>query len=145
MTELIKKYENIMELYKSGSFGTKHLSLNEVLERAGEPDLFDRMSCDEIEYLIDNSCGITKLLFIELKKKKIQSQNLETQTFDVLAVPYRRQFVVDPEKANEFNSKKTDYKKRKQMYDFVSKFDINNLDNPESVINKVKKIEPKKL
>ena len=70
MTELIKKYYSIMARYRKGEFGNNHLTVYDILEKAGELDLFDKMSQSEIQFLIDKSSGITKLMFIEIKKSK---------------------------------------------------------------------------
>ena len=70
MTKLLKKYNNIMKKYRSGEYGYTHLSMREILSKAGEPDLFDKMNLSEIQYLIDNSSGITKQLFSSIKSNR---------------------------------------------------------------------------
>ena len=99
MSELLKKYYHIMDLYKKGEFGTEHLSLAEILEKAGEPDLIDRMNQSEIQHLIDNSTGLKKHMFKE-------------QKFDVLAVPCNRAFVVAKEKSEAFKNSKSNLETR---------------------------------
>ena len=113
MTELIKQYYHIMDLYRKGEFGSEHITLYEILTKAGEPDLLDRMSLDELKYLCDNSKGMTKLLFNELILKK--------QKFKVLAVPYRKPFVVDREKVEEFKNVKPDLELRKRNELFLKR------------------------
>lgn len=76
MTELIKKYNDIMDMYRNGKFGENLLTMSDILEKAGEPDLFDRMNSNEIQYLLNSSSGMTRLLFNELKKKRITLQKL---------------------------------------------------------------------
>jgi len=113
MSELLKKYYNIMDMYKNGEFGTEHLSLAEILERAGEPDLINRMNQSEIQHLIDNSTGLMKHMFIELKSKIKETSGVnKEQKFDVLAVPCNRAFVVSKEKSEAFKNSKSNLETR---------------------------------
>jgi len=113
MTELLKKYYHIMDMYKKGEFGTEHLSLAEILEKAGEPDLIDRMNQSEIQHLIDNSTGLKKHMFIELKSKLKENSDVnKKQKFDVLAVPCNRAFVVAKEKTEAFKNSKPNLETR---------------------------------
>lgn len=70
MTKLLKRYNDIMKKYKSGEYGYTHLTMREILARANEPDLFDKMNLSEVQYLIDNSSGMTKQLFFSIKANK---------------------------------------------------------------------------
>lgn len=70
MSDLLKKYYEIMDDYKSGKYGEDDLYLDEVLEAAGEPDLFDRMSIDDIKTLRDSASGFAKMAFTEALKAK---------------------------------------------------------------------------
>ena len=70
----IKRYYNVMKRYRSGEFGKEALTLAQILELANENQLFDEMSVTEIEYLINNSTGITKMLFSNLKNKKLNKK-----------------------------------------------------------------------
>lgn len=72
MTEYLQKYNDIMEMYRHGEFGDTHLTMYEILHRAEEPDLFDKMSLGDLRYLIENTCGIHKQIFSHLKSKKEQ-------------------------------------------------------------------------
>ena len=72
MTEYLQKYNEIMETYHRGEFGETHLTMHEILHKAGEPDLFDKMSLDDLQYLIENTSGIHKQMFSYLKSKKEQ-------------------------------------------------------------------------
>lgn len=72
MTEYLQKYNEIMETYHRGEFGETHLTMHEILHKAGEPDLFDKMSLDDLQYLIENTSGIHKQMFNYLKSKKEQ-------------------------------------------------------------------------
>ena len=72
MLEYLQKYNDIMEMYRRGEFGDTHLTMHEILYRAKEPDLFDKMSLDDLQYLIENTYGIHKQMFSYLKSKKEQ-------------------------------------------------------------------------
>ena len=71
MTESLKKYYDIMEMYKCGKFGEDHLAMRDILSKAGEPDLFEKMTLAELQYLIDHSSGMTKQMFLLYKKSRI--------------------------------------------------------------------------
>ena len=72
MTEYLQKYNDIMKKYRRGEFGDTHLTMRDILYRAEEPDLFDKMSLDDLQYLIENTSGIHKQMFSYLKSKKEQ-------------------------------------------------------------------------
>ena len=72
MTEYLQKYNDIMEMYRHGEFGDTHLTMHEILHRAEESDLFDKMSLDDLQYLIEKTSGIHKQMFNYLKSKKEQ-------------------------------------------------------------------------
>lgn len=72
MTEYLQKYNEIMETYHRGEFGDTHLTMHEILHKAEEPDLFDKMSLDDLQYLIENTSGIYKQMFNYFKSKKEQ-------------------------------------------------------------------------
>jgi hypothetical protein len=72
MTEYLQKYNDIMKKYHCGEFGDTHLTMRDILYRAEEPDLFDKMSLDDLQYLIENTSGIHKQMFGYLKFKKEQ-------------------------------------------------------------------------
>ena len=46
MTEYLQKYNDIMKKYRRGEFGNTHLTMRDILYRAEEPDLFDKMSLE---------------------------------------------------------------------------------------------------
>lgn len=72
MSEYLQKYNDIMKMYYRGEFGDTHLTMCDILYRAEEPDLFDKMSLDDLQYLIKNTSGIHKQMFNYLKSKKEQ-------------------------------------------------------------------------
>ena len=70
VTKNIEKYNSIMFQYKNGKFGTQNLTLYEILSIANEKDLIKKMNLYELQYLVDNSSDITKMLFIEEIKNR---------------------------------------------------------------------------
>ena len=73
MQRTLEQYNEIMERYRNGAFGTGYLSLHEILTKAGEPDLLDRMSQEEIEELTKRSAGLTRYMFNMIKERKNES------------------------------------------------------------------------
>ena len=71
MEDHLARYHDIMRDYRSGRFGSEHLTLRNILEKAGEPDLLNKMTPDEIQSLLDSATGMTRLLFSQLKAKKL--------------------------------------------------------------------------
>lgn len=70
-SSLIVKYYEIMKNYRNGIYGNNHLTMHEILEKAGVPNLFAEMSIDDIDYLIKASTtGMTKMMFIAIKNQK---------------------------------------------------------------------------
>ncbi len=72
MTKFLKKYNEIMEMYKRGEFGQNHLAMSDILEKAGVPDLFNKMNLSELQYLIDYTSGMTKQMFCCVKIQREQ-------------------------------------------------------------------------
>lgn len=70
----LEKYYKIMEDYHQGKYGG-NLTMHEILEQAGEIDLFDKMSISEVQVLWNEASGITKMMFMNIIKKKMDSNN----------------------------------------------------------------------
>ena len=68
----VKKYYQIMKKYREGEFGIANLSVHEILEKSGNNNLFDLMSREEIDYLIENSKGFQRQFFVEIKNKSLK-------------------------------------------------------------------------
>lgn len=68
------KYREIIKKYQNGEYGCEHLSLYEILLRAGEPNLLRQMSLEELDELINNSFGMNKTLFISIKNELIDQE-----------------------------------------------------------------------
>lgn len=70
------KLKAIMWRYRAGEFGSEPLSMHDILQRAGEPDLFDKMSIKEVRNLQEKACGITKHFYdLILKHRELQGNN----------------------------------------------------------------------
>lgn len=88
---------------------------------------------DEIEFInvLEKKYHVPTFL-IKRRIKDIREINKvmkkdKKQKFDVLAVPYRREFIVAPEKAEEFKNQKPNIVKQEEMRIMVEKFEKNNL------------------
>ena len=81
---MITKLKEIIENYRNGEYGD-NLTLEQILECAKEKDLTKRMSIMELQYLIDNSTGITKMLFMKEKNDKSLEKEIN-KTFQKIKV-----------------------------------------------------------
>ncbi len=79
----LKKYYSIMNRYYKGEFGDKHLTIKEILVNANEENLFKEMSNSEIEYLINNSSGFMKLMFLDIQKRKLEEVKESIRSFSL--------------------------------------------------------------
>lgn len=68
--EKIKEYKEIMKRYRDGEFGKDNLSVFEILERTGKPNLLNDMSISELEELLNSSTGVIRELFLKLIQEK---------------------------------------------------------------------------
>ena len=62
-----------MEDYRKGCFGEKPLSMEQILDRAGHKDIFNRMDEEDILTLIRESTGMSKMAYsmaLEAKRNK---------------------------------------------------------------------------
>lgn len=58
MSENLVKYEKILEDYKNGIYGNEHLSIQTILRMANADNLLDKLTKEDLEYLIDNSSDV---------------------------------------------------------------------------------------
>ncbi len=83
MKKYLIKYNEILDMYQNGSFGSKHLSLDEILNEANEPNLISKMTVNEIFELENKSFGISKRMYSIIKQHKIEEikkmQDLEKE------------------------------------------------------------------
>lgn len=75
--------------------------------------------------------------------KAIESINEDKQTFDVMAVPCRRAFVVAPEKAEEFKKQTNSPEDRAFVRELAETFRKNNLVEERPVLKKTRKPDKK--
>lgn len=68
-TDNLTKYKEIMENYRNGEYGCEHLTLDEILSIAGEPDLLRQLNLEELDELINNTFGMHKEVFVMLKNE----------------------------------------------------------------------------
>lgn len=47
----LEKYKVLMEKYHRGDLGKENLTMSEILDKVGEPNLLDRMSVSDLQYL----------------------------------------------------------------------------------------------
>lgn len=65
----LQEYYEAMKRYRNGEFGSKYLSVDEILHRAGKPDFLKGLTATEVQHLIETSSGMTKSMFCELKQR----------------------------------------------------------------------------
>ena len=64
----VEIYRYVMDQYRSGSFGEEHLSLGQILNRAGVPNLLNEMTGEELDTLIAlTHSGMLKEILIAKK------------------------------------------------------------------------------
>lgn len=73
MTKYLRRYNEIMKLYRSGAFGQDHLTMHDILSQAGEDGLFDKMCLSEVNALLNSASGMSKHLFRMLLAKRERS------------------------------------------------------------------------
>ena len=76
MSKHLEKYYEIMDRYRNGDFGNQHLTLFDILTAADAPDLIDKMTSEDLQILINNSTGLTKLMyqnFLERRKSTAEA------------------------------------------------------------------------
>ena len=71
--DTLERYNEIMTNYRNGKYGVNSLSMYQILEKAGEPNLFEEMSISDLEILIKDSRGFTRQMLIEIRDSKSRS------------------------------------------------------------------------
>ena len=51
----LQRYIEMMNIYRNGKYGNKHLTLNQILKISGNDNLLNEMSIEELSYLKDKS------------------------------------------------------------------------------------------
>ena len=71
MSENLVKYEKILEDYCNGIYGNEHLSVQTILRMADADNLLDKLSIEDLEYLIDKTNDIKlRQLYLNLREKR---------------------------------------------------------------------------
>lgn len=71
MSEYLVKYEKILEDYRNGIYGNEHLSVQTILRMADADNLLDKLSIEDLEYLIDKTNDIKlRQLYLNLREKR---------------------------------------------------------------------------
>lgn len=71
----LQRYIEMINNYRSGMYGNKPLTLNQILKISGNDNLLYEMSIEELSYLRDKSFGMLKLVFHNLinQRNKVTS------------------------------------------------------------------------
>ena len=73
MSENLVKYEKILEDYRNGIYGNEHLSVQTILQMYNADNLLDKLTKEDLEYLLDKTSDIKlKQLYNNLLEKKIK-------------------------------------------------------------------------
>lgn len=73
MSEYLVKYEKILEDYRNGIYGNEHLSIQTILRMADADNLLDKLTKEDLEYLLKKSSDVKmKQLYNNLLEKKIK-------------------------------------------------------------------------
>ena len=67
----VQEYNEIMQRYWNGEFGDTNLTLAQIFTAAGEPNFWDKLTVEEVECLLNQSSGILRMFFAQLRDKKI--------------------------------------------------------------------------
>ncbi len=70
LSENVKQYYSILRRYRHGEFGEDYLTLYEILVKANDETLLERLTKEEVDYLIEHSSGFVRLMFSDLKEKR---------------------------------------------------------------------------
>ena len=62
----LQRYIEMINNYRIGMYGNKHLTLNQILKISGNDNLLYEMSIEELSYLKEKSFGMLKLVFQNL-------------------------------------------------------------------------------
>lgn len=71
MSEYLIRYEKILEDYRNGIYGNEHLSVQTILRMADADNLLDKLSIEDLEYLIDKTEDVKmRQLYLTLREKR---------------------------------------------------------------------------
>lgn len=71
MSEYLVKYEKILDDYRNGIYGNEHLSVQIILRMYDADNLLDKLTKEDLEYLLDKTSDIKlKQLYSGLLDKR---------------------------------------------------------------------------
>lgn len=75
MSEYLVRFEKIMEDYYNGIYGNEHLSVQTILRMADADNLLDKLSVEDLEYLIDKTSDVKmRQMYLNLREKRRNRQ-----------------------------------------------------------------------
>lgn len=75
MSEYLVRFEKIMEDYYDGIYGNEHLSVQTILRMADADNLLDKLSVEDLEYLIDKTSDVKmRQMYLNLREKRRNRQ-----------------------------------------------------------------------
>ena len=75
MSEYLVRFEKIMENYYNGIYGNEHLSVQTILRMADADNLLDKLSVEDLEYLIDKTSDVKmRQMYLNLMEKRRNRQ-----------------------------------------------------------------------
>ena len=75
MSEYLVSFEKIMEDYYNGIYGNEHLSVQTILRMADADNLLDKLSVEDLEYLIDKTSDVKmRQMYLNLREKRRNRQ-----------------------------------------------------------------------
>lgn len=75
MSEYLVRFEKVMEDYYNGIYGNEHLSVQTILRMADADNLLDKLSVEDLEYLIDKTSDVKmRQMYLNLREKRRNRQ-----------------------------------------------------------------------
>ena len=75
MSEYLVRFEKIMKDYYNGIYGNEHLSVQTILRMADADNLLDKLSVEDLEYLIDKTSDVKmRQMYLNLREKRRNRQ-----------------------------------------------------------------------
>ena len=75
MSEYLVKYEKILEDHRNGIYGNEHLSVQIILQMYDADNLLDKLSVEDLEYLIDKTSDVKmRQMYLNLREKRRNRQ-----------------------------------------------------------------------
>lgn len=75
MSEYLVRFEKIMDDYYNGIYGNEHLSVQTILKMYDADNLLDKLSVEDLEYLIDKTSDVKmRQMYLNLMEKRRNRQ-----------------------------------------------------------------------